>query len=236
MKKLIKSQFRLVFHNKLFYICLVLMLIDPITDFFGFLNPTAKYNLALPSIAGFFRSQIDIISIIFIVIFCCYDFTDGTEKNIIGRGYTRTQFILAKLIVSDTSLFIMYGITSLLFFILFIKNGFGYNIKLIYQIINSIGNIITFCVIFGTIALTIRKSGYSIVACLFGPNIVSIALGIIDAKMKLNISKFWIDTPYLKVFDKPTIGNLSISLLYSIIYVIVFIIIATKVLENREVK
>lgn len=237
MRKLIKSQFRLVFHNKLFYICLALVvLLDPIFRFSGILDSATRHSLVFPGIAGFFEGQLDIIGIVFIVVFCCYDFNDGTTKNIIGRGYTRKQLILSKYIVSLLSLFIIYAVTCLLYFVLFIKNGFGFESDLVYPLINSIVSIIAYTVIYGTVALLIEKNGYSIVVCLFAPNIINLALGIADSKFKMNISQFWIEGGANKFLEKPTFGNLSLSILYYVVYIVIFAFIAIKVSESREIK
>ena len=236
MGKLIKSQLRLVFHNKLFYICLALIALDPIMSFTGIFSSATKNSLVFPSIVTFIGGQVSTISLIFVVIFCCYDFSDGTTKNIIGRGYTKTQLLLSKYIVSLIGLFAIYAIVCVLYFILFIKNGFGFQSNLVYPLIDSLVGIVAYTVLYGTIAFLIEKNGYGIVACLFLPTIISIGLGIIDSKLKWNLSDFWMNAGSIKFTTNPTLGNLSISILYYVVYIVIFIIVGTQVLKNREIK
>ena len=135
MKNLIKLQFRNLFHNKLFYVCLIITLLSPILDFIAeivipnipslaenILKDGIKYTKVFPEFIDFLSGGIGLIGKIFIALFCCFDFTEGTTKNIIARGYSKTQFLLSKYITTTIGLFIMYIITFFLTFILFIKN------------------------------------------------------------------------------------------------------------------
>ena len=99
MNKLIKLQLRNVFHNKLFYVCLGLMLAS--TSLLKFLTSSNMQTIKVfPEIINFLSSEVGIISTIFIALFCCFDFNEGTTKNIISRGYNRNQFLFSKYIVS----------------------------------------------------------------------------------------------------------------------------------------
>ena len=47
-----------------------------------------------------FNSEVSIIGMLFITIFCTFDFSEGTTKNIIGRGYSRIKLLISKYIGS----------------------------------------------------------------------------------------------------------------------------------------
>ena len=95
MNRLIKLQFRNLFHSKLFYVCMGLTLVLNLG--LDFIVKGAGTIKVLPQITSFLSSELSIISIIFVALFSCLDFNEGTTKNIIARGYTRTQFLLSKL-------------------------------------------------------------------------------------------------------------------------------------------
>ena len=113
MIKLLKLQLRNVFRNKLFYVCLILLLIPIIAmKFVGNLIPDMEPIKVLPQILDFLKGEPALISIIFIILFTCLDFSEGTAKNIIARGYTKIELLFSKYIVSLIGLFIMYIIGS----------------------------------------------------------------------------------------------------------------------------
>lgn len=232
MKRLIRLQVRNIFHNKLFYICLGLTLLAP------FLSTliTKEKTLLIPEIASFLNAEISFIGIIFIAVFCCYDFSDGTTKNIIGRGYTRNQFLFSKYVACAVGLFTMYLAVVLLDVILYAKNGIGYDATQLYMIINSIFSIIAYIILFATASVLLEKNGSSIIACLFVPNLIGSAILLIDSKMKLNIGDYWIDAASSRFFENPTLNNLLISILYFAVYSCLFIFIGTRIFKKKEIK
>ena len=238
MKKLLKLQIRNIFHNKLFYICLGLTLLtEPIMEFAMTLHSKNIESIRVfPQIVSFLSSEVGIISLIFIALFCSFDFNEGTTKNIIARGYTRTQFLYSKYIASLFGLLIMYIITISLIFILFIRNGLGFESTMIYQLINSLFFIITYTILYATMSVILEKNGAAIIACMFAPNIISLLLGLADSHFKINISKFWLDNVFIKFTTNPTLSNLTNSIVFCIIYTIVFILLGNKILKNKEIK
>ena len=236
MHKLLKLQLRNIFHNKLFYVCLIITLLtEPILDFA--MNFKAKAAIkVLPQVVSFLSSEVGIISMIVVVLYCCFDFNEGTIKNIIARGYTRKQYLFTKYIASLIGLLVMYIITIIVTAILFIKNGLGFENIMIYQIINSAAGIIAYTVLYATISIILEKNGSAIIACLFGPNIIPLVLSVIDTNFKLKLVDFWIDSASTKFTEKPTFNNLTYSILYYAIYTVIFIIIGNQLFKNKEIK
>ena len=235
MKKLIKLQIRNLFHNKLFYICLILSLLMCYTSIF-LSSLFAEGNKAMNQIVSLLQGGIDIIDIVFVVLFCCYDFNDGTTKNIIARGYTKNQLLFSKYIVSIIGVSVIYLIMILLTFTLTIKNGIGYESNMILIIINSIIAIITYIIFYSTISFLLEKNGISLIVCLFVPSIISSLLGLVDLKFNINISKYWIDNISNTFIPTPTLSNLTTSIIQYLIYIIIFIVIGTQLLKKKEIK
>ena len=190
MNKLIKLQLRNLFHNKLFYVCLGLtLLLSPILSFIFYMtkiSPTSNYQV-FPQIIDFMSSEVGLVSSIFIALFACFDFNEGTTKNIIARGYTRTKLLLSKYIVSLIGLFTMYVVAVLVTFILFFNCGIGFDSKLLLVLVVDIVGIIAYTIFFATLAFVLEKNSSAIIGCLFAPRIFSIAITLIDSSKNLYI-------------------------------------------------
>ena len=82
MKRLLKLQFRNVFHNKLFYVCLGLsLLLGPVLSIVLSLTLSNMFQTGngidqkvLPQIISFLGSELGLVSIIYIALFSCLDF------------------------------------------------------------------------------------------------------------------------------------------------------------------
>lgn len=237
MGRLIRLQLRNIFQGKLLYICLLLaILLGPIVTFLLELafSDTGLKTTVFDQILSLL--SIGIVETIFIALVSCNDFSEGTTKNIIGRGYTRTQLIFSKYIAIFISLMFMYLINILVTFLLLSKNGIGYESIMSYELINSFVGIIAFIVFYTTMAFILEKNGSAILACLFVPQIISTILMVIDSVTHVEVSKYWIDHGSEVFLDKPTLGNLGLSILYYVIYIVIFIIIGIQVLKRKEIK
>ncbi len=238
MKRLVKLQLRNIFHNKSFYVCLgLIILMSPITSFITDLVMSNKEGTkVLPSIMGFLSGEVGILSKIFIALFCCFDFSNETTKNIIAKGYTRVQLLFSKYIGSFVGVFLIYIITFLVTFVLFIKNGIGYDSNMVYVFINDIFMISALIIFFSTMSFIVEKSGGAIVACLFVPTVITFALVFIDSNFKLNISNFWIDNISDKFLKTPTFENLCISIFGYLAYIVLFVVLGIKLSQMKEIK
>lgn len=238
MKRLIKLQVRNIFHNKLFYVCLAInLLMSPIAIFIMSLtSKLAPTTQVLSGIVDFLSSEVGIVSMIFITLFCTFDFTEGTAKNIVGRGYSVVKLLVSKYIASLIGLLCMYGIIILVFFVLFIKNGMGYEASMPLIFIYSIFSIIAYTVFYGTIAFILEKNSAAIIGNMFISNIISIVLGIVDTNLHINTSKYWIDNVGVKFLDKPVLNNIYMPIVMYIIYTVVVFIIGMKIVKEKEIK
>lgn len=238
MKRLIKLQVRNIFHNKLFYVCLAInLLMSPIITFIMELtSKSIPVTKVLPGIVDFLSSEVSVVSMIFITLFCTFDFTEGTAKNIVGRGYSVVKLLISKYIASLIGLLCMYGITILVFFVLFIKNGMGYEASVPLIFIYSIFNIIAYTVFYGTIAFVLEKNSAAIIGNMFISNIISIVLGIVDTNLHINISKYWLDNVGLKFIAKPVLNNIYMPIVVYIIYTVVIFVIGVRIVKVKEIK
>ena len=238
MKRLLKLQFRNIFHNKLFYVCLGISILTTtvvslVTEF-AFKNGTA--STVCGEIMSLFTSEVGIINLLFITLFCTFDFTEGTAKNIVARGYNKTKVLVSKYIACFVALFIMYGIISILDFALFIRNGFGFQSSMIPLLIFCVFKILAFTILYGTIAYSLEKNSTAIIANLFVPNLVMLLLGIADSNLHTKMSQYWIDNIGNKFVENPTFGGLFGPIVMFLIYIALCFFIGSKIAKNKEVK
>lgn len=238
MNKLIKLQLRNLFHNKLIYVILALNLVlGPILTYLTTIfSAKAKMPKVLPQIQTDLSSEIGLLCGIFIIIFCCYDFSEGTTKNIIARGYTRIQLLFSKYIVSLIGLLVVYAATILLSIILFASSGIGYHgdMPLIFTCI--VFNIITLTIVYVTMTFILEKSSTAIIVYLFVPSVIQFVLTLIDSQLHVDASRYWVDNVMNAFMDKPTIENLGLSIVIYLAYSIVFIVGGSKIINKKEIK
>ena len=190
----------------------------------------------MPQIVSLLSEEISLLSTIFIALFCCLDFNEGTTKNIIGRGYSRTQVLLSKYIVSLIGLFSFYIISFIVIFCLFEINGLVFENVMLYSIINSIFRIIAYTIFFSIISFILEKNGSSIIACLFAPSIIQTILSLIDSKLKIDISKYWITNISNEFLSNSSLANLNYSIILYIVYIIIFIVLGINTANKKEIK
>ena len=238
MKNLVKLQLRNIFHNKFFYVCLILSV--ALTEVFSFietiLSSTKDVRLVFPEIINSLTSEVGIIGMIFITLLCTFDFSEGTTKNIVGRGYSKIKLLLSKYIAALTGLFIMYGIQIILIFILFAKNGLGYESNFPMILLFILFKIVAFTIFYATIAFVLEKTSSAIITNLFLPNIATIVFGIVDKNLHMNISKYWIENVGLDFISTPALSNLAFPIILYFVYIIMFACIGIYITKGKEIK
>ncbi|MCR5692140.1 MAG: ABC transporter permease [Eubacterium sp.] len=120
MARLLKFEFRKLFFQKSFYICggisLILMIATMVISHMAslmiaegqLLNPANDGVKAAVSAVDL--SSIQLILPIFLPLYVCVDFTQGTIKNILARGFSRSQVLWSKYIVCQVAGLSIYAI------------------------------------------------------------------------------------------------------------------------------
>ena len=237
MSRLIKLQMRNVLKSKFFYVCLILSILNNVafTFIFGLFLGGDK-PLAMAEIMSMFKSELSVISVVFLVLFACFDFNEGTTKNIIGRGYSRTQLLLSKYIVGLISIFFMIFIMTVLCFIFYTANGIGFQNVMILKLINNVFDITAHVIFFVTIAFLLEKHSSAIIACILVPNMLPLLFLLIESNYKIKISKLWLDGVSTKFLSQPNWGTLGWTILFYSIYIIIFILIGVSATKRKEIK
>lgn len=238
MNKLIKFETKILFKQKFYLVCLLLsLLLEPIFDFCTNINSSNFETIkVMPKIMSNLSSAVSLIDIILIVLFCCLDFSEGTLKNVISRGYSKVQVLFSKYISCFIGVFSMYLVIFVVTCILFGVNGFEFESSMVYLFIESVIKMIAYVVFFSTISFVLEKTSFAIIACLFIQNIINLALTFVDSKLGLDISKFWIDNIGSNFLNNITTSNMFYTIFGYVVYTIIFIFIGITCVKRKEVK
>ena len=239
MSRLIKLNLRNIFHNKLFYVCLGLsLLLNVGVSFFSevLFKSVGVNTKALESFTSIFISGVDMIAMIFITLYCTFDFSEGTTKNIIARGYSKTKLLISKYIASLIGVLVIILISALLSFVLYIKNGLGYNSSIPLSIVVGLIGIVAYTALYVTVAFSLEKTSSSIIANMFIPNIAMLVIRIADSNLHVKMSKYWLGNVNNTFISNPTVSNMTFPIVMYLIYIIFFTLIGIQIAKNKEIK
>jgi len=239
MRRLIKLNLRNIFHNKLFYVCLGLsLLLNVGVSFLSevLFKSVGVNTKALESLTSVFTSGVDIIAMIFITLYCTFDFSEGTTKNIIARGYSKTKLLISKYIASLIGVLAIILISATLSFVLYIKNGLGYNSSMPLSILVGIIGVVAYTILYATVAFSLEKTSSSIIANMFIPNIINLVIGIADSNLHAKMSRYWIDNVNNSFINNPTASNMIFPIVMYLIYIVILTFIGIQIAKNKEIK
>lgn len=237
MLNLIRLHFRTLFTHKFFYVCAILsFILGPFITFLADILLKSKPSMAFPRIMGFLTGELGIITSVFIVIFVCLEISEDNLKNIISRGYKRSQVLISKYIVSVIAVFMIHFLVALLTFVISIKNGIGYTSDINYVLIAYFFSILAQVAFITFLAFVLGKISYAIIISVILPIVLPMVFTLIETKYNLPLSNYWVTSSIDLVVDKNTISSLLQSGAISIAYIIVFLVLAIILTKNREVK
>ena len=252
-----KFEFRKLFRNKAFYICLgitlFLLVINAATakamaeimkeamEEIGQPYESAYSGLSL--VKSVFSNNTSIIEGVLVTIIVCEDFVGDIVKNIYSKGYSRTQVYFAKLISSLAAFtavvvagMIISFMTGVVLFgtIGTVDKSYFPSIICIFLLSWA------YFAIYFAIAMLFKKIAPSIILCVIGPTAVTLLLAMADAflnKSDFNISDYWISSQMsyqsLSVVENKTIFT---SIILSLSLIALFITLSFVLNEKRDIK
>ena len=248
MKKLLKLEFTKLRKQKSFYICTLLAVVFILLEStlaFVMTNdePWLREDMSgiQTMLTGIGSSFYVLLSSVFVVLFFCEDHTQQTIKNILAKGYTKEQVFAAKVISASAATTIMFVITELAalgigtcFFGLGAVENLDFLAVIGTQYITNLANglmCIVLCAMF-------RKTAASIVAMLFIPDLVEMALSLVDTILqntKILISDFWF-TSILNdaCMERAVSGRMYECLWGSLAYIAIFLLVGTYCYRKQE--
>lgn len=216
MINLLRSDFYRLFKSRAFYICTIvsvtllaasIFIMDWSIRMTANLGNENSINLLMPyqdgisyGMIAFSGGDVHLFMAIFIAIFITAEFSQGTMKNVVSKGFSKTQIYLSKVITMTTASFIM--IFSMFVFgtlaATFVIGSFGdITGSFLGQMLKTIGIELllhtALTAIFVMVAMTIRSSGGVIAINIIG--VISLSSLIYTAlnylfKNKIDFSQY----------------------------------------------
>ena len=243
MGRLLRFEFRKLFRQPSFYICTgILAALTFLSIYSSYVVSRllldelgiAQTPSALSELAGMTaRSQVTtalggsnvtLILGIFVSLFVCSDYVEGTAKNIIGRGYSRTAWLTAKLTAVLTAALIMAAATLLVTFgaaFGFWGLGKGWEIMDGVRILVQLLLILAHAAFFALFSLLIRKSGGAVAFNILVPIAVTLTLtilGLLIFEETDTLSRWWLPSVLSTVAAEEEWKELRHCLLVGLIY------------------
>lgn len=252
MGKLIKFELRKIFVSKFFYVGIVIILL--LSGLIGYATSTVLNNPNLSSAIPISKNLYEVVLDgfpspvgstllpVIIVIYSCLDFGNLAIRNIIARGFTRTQVFLAKLFgtVAITVSYMLFSLISLFVSVkLFIpsatfeKPEYFWTQILAYSLAYLVGATFAFA-----LSMMIRKVAGAMAAVLVAPTVVSAILLIITGKVQkfqeINLPKYFFGQ-FPTLISTGVINDITFAVIGSLIYIAVFVVISYLVWRKAEV-
>ena len=207
MFKLLNFEFRKLIRQKSFYICIAVMLLLFIGSAYTTELMAAKNGIEDPSLSGVSYlmeavsgSALSAVLAVFIPLFICEDYTSGTIRNIITRGFSRLEIFAAKLIAVLAATVIMTAVCLAAAYL--VGTAFwgageptpgSEQVKIL---LCQLAVIVAYATLFFAISSILQKVGGSIALCLILPMAATILLSLADAALaeqEIELSGYWIE-------------------------------------------
>lgn len=207
MFKLLNFEFRKLIRQKSFYICIAAMLALLVGSAYTTELMTAKSGVEDPSLSGISYlmeaisgSALSAVLAVFIPLFICEDYTSGTIRNIITRGFSRLEIFIAKLIAVLAATVIMTAVCLAAAYL--VGTAFwgagepSLGSEQIKILLCQLAVIAAYATMFFAISSMLQKVGGSIAICLILPMAAVILLSLADAALaerEIELSGYWIE-------------------------------------------
>lgn len=183
---------------------------------------------------------------IFISIFICSDYADGTNKFIFSKGYSRTAYYFAKYIVSAVSALIFFLVAAVVSFVpasLIWGVGEGDIGNIAIALLTQAELLIAAVTVFQFVAHGIAKLGGVVAINLFALSILSMIMGILDICRSIadetdsKLFRYFSVTDCLNQISNtsPAWEDIGWGALCALCYIAVFLALGLLVTRKKEV-
>lgn len=206
MAKLLSFEFRKLFRQKSFYICLGIALFMGVVTLRTFSkNSFSSYDVLVSLVKAYGNCSLTMLFGIFAAIYVCDDYSAGTIRNIVTRGYTRTNIYLAKLITLCFAAVIMLltcWIVSAFAGVAFFGSGTSaFSASFIESMAAQFMLFMAYACVFNAVCSALQKTGISVAVCIILPLAVTMILTFIQitfadkggALSNANLQQYWLD-------------------------------------------
>ena len=268
MTGLIKADFKKLFKGKTLLVCSIIalgygaltiyllnMTIDMMKNQLGALmsmGEDIEFSLVLGGIPKnnvwsmvnslFTNSDVGILIAICICVFITSEYSMGTFKNSVSRGFSRTQIYLSKFIVSAVSsliimLLFVIGGTVVAFICMPTKSDVN-AVQMITMILTYLFLAVAAASMYLMFAMLFRKTGVSVATSICIVVFVSSIFEVLGVFVEnfSNYSRFWILNTFTIVEQSCLNGEIYIPLLIGLGYIVVTGAIGMFVFKKRDIK
>ena len=247
MLKLLHFEFCKLRQSKSLYICSGLLAV--LTAFSVYTEKAMNDELGLDSVTtgiaslmeALPTSMIAMLMGIFVALFVCEDYTSGTIRNILTRGYTRLSVFASKfLTVLAAAVFMSFVCWAAAFITgtAFGGSGDGFGAEQVKILLCQLVNTLAFATLFFALSIMIQRSGGAIACCIVVPMVMTIILKLADtalAEREIELYKYWIDGLGHSIASVTVkSGTLKDAFWYSVIYIPVSLAVGWLVSRKKE--
>ena len=237
MGKLLRLQLRNLFHGATFYVCLILtLLMSQLFTIISLFTHSAVVGPIFEKAVDFLSGEVGIIGMLFVTLFCTFDFMEGTTKNIVARGYSKVKLLFSKYLASLIGLLVMYLIVILIIVGVNFSAGLGFNESGLLMLIVLLIKIVAYTVLYATIAFVLEKNSSAIIVNLFLPNLMTLLLSIADSNLKIEMSKYWIGNVDTEFMANPSVNNIAFPIIMYAVYIAFILFVGIRISKKKEIK
>ncbi len=188
------------------------------------------------------QSKLEMFLGVFIAIFVCSDFGEGTIRNIISRGFSRRNVFISKYVsclVASLGLAIMSLVVGFAFGTIFGGIGDNWSIRFLPLIAAQILTVFAYASVFVFFSLLLKKLGGAITIAIVLPIVLPLLLTLMNAifsKSHFDFTNLWLSGCMTSLAD-PNIEPKSfiVSLIVPSIYILLSDILGLIFFKKAEV-
>ena len=245
MGKLLKFELSKIKTRKSLYVCTVIMLalllINILTlwgmeylmselasdEELGIMDGLFQNDMISTTLSAAGNGSFTLLCGIVVALFVCSDYSQGTVKTVVAKGFSRTRIYFAKLAAVAVMSIFMY-LVVILFGWLFGMMFFGFDapqsLKWLGVLAVQFVSAIAFAAFAFFLSAVLRKTVLAIVVLIALPTFIELVLTMVDLFLETNVSAYWITTVFTML---STTGmeteKIIIALFVSIAYVAAFV-------------
>jgi len=206
MEKLLKLEFRKLFHQRAFYICLAIIVIITVVQVCVTWNYRVNEDIDR---VGYVQDSLincgttfdfTIILGVFAALFVSEDYSAGTIRIIVSRGFSRTAVYFSKLItLCCAALIMLLGCWLSAYIsakIVYDGAHAALNVMFLVIMLAQLLLILAYACLYNACAILAQKSGSAIAVCVVLPIIISVAITLLEkafSEAELEASRYWLE-------------------------------------------
>lgn len=226
-------------------------MIEQYSDVIGSVDPSSVETINMMISMGTSMGLIDMmlsdssIQMFIAICICLYiasEYSQGTFKNTVSRGFSRHKIYLSKAVVSGAASIILatvYIAGAVIVSLLCSKVTDDFNVtQIIIEYLAYLVLVLATESLFLMISILIRKTGLAIAICIASPIGVQMLLGLLAGVIEnlSDYSRFWLADTFTTIGSSYTNGIIWEPIVIGLIYIAITYIAGTFIFAKRDIK